>query len=57
MESVQKQIERANSRGVGQFHVFVGNQYRSTWRTLTVAEVVAKKCGGIVYNSDSNKVA
>lgn len=58
MATIEQQIKCANERGIGQFHVFDGNVYCSTWRTLKVAEVIAKeKDNGAVYNDSGVKVA
>lgn len=64
-------IEWANSRGVGQFHVFcdkpvyagkplvhVGkHQYSTTWNSFAVAVATAKRqTNGKVYNSEGRMV-
>jgi hypothetical protein len=70
MSSVFRQeIEAANKRGVGGFHVFcdqelyaggdwVGeNRYSTTWRTLETAKVVARKeKNGRVYDLSGSLV-
>ena len=50
------QIERANARGVGQFHVCDKHGVVSTWHSLEVARSVAARNGQWVYN-DNGKVA
>jgi len=65
----RQEIESANNRGVGGFHVFcdqelyagrewVGkNRYSTTWRTLETAEVVAgKETNGRVYDWNGSRV-
>ena len=49
----QKQLDAANARGVGQFHIFVGETYQwSTWRSLPVAAAVADREGGCLVVND-----
>lgn len=56
-KSFAETIAWANARGVGQLHVFEGDDlYCSTWRSFNVAVDVAKrKVNGRVYN-DSGKL-
>jgi hypothetical protein len=52
------QVEYANSRGVGQFHIFKNGQYeRSSWRSFEVAKAVANKHGARVVNDSGDYVA
>lgn len=49
-------IEQANTRGVGQFHVWDGMAL-TTWHSFDCAVAVARKAGGSVYNMDARRVA
>lgn len=52
-----KQIEHANSRNVGQFHLFDRGMYQqSSWHSLPVAISIARRNGWKVYNSWGEKV-
>ena len=51
-----QQVEFANSRGVGQFHIFHGEQYQSTWRSFDAAKVAADKNRAKVVNDSGDTV-
>jgi hypothetical protein len=52
----KQQVEFANSRGVGQLHIFVAGQYaRMSWRSFNVAKSSADRHGGCVVN-DSGEI-
>jgi len=53
----KQQVEYANSRGVGQLHIFVGGLYeRMSWRSFNVAKASADRCGGYVVNDNGQIV-
>lgn len=55
--SFQETIEWANNRGVGQFHVFDSrNYYHTTWRSYEIANAVAARHGGKVFNDSGDDV-
>jgi len=56
MCTIKQQVEYANSRGVGQFHLFEGEQYRTTWRSYGTAKALADKYGHTVYNDSGRAV-
>jgi hypothetical protein len=51
-----QQVEYANSRGIGQLHVFKGDQYQTTWRSFEVAKAAANECRAKVVNSSGDTV-
>lgn len=59
---LQKQLDEANARGVGQFHIYEGGQVTGTWRTFTGACWVADRRRtennrkAEVYNDSGEKV-
>lgn len=48
-------IEKANARGIGQFHVFEDGKYHSTWHSYGTAVAVAKSEPNRRLYNDSGK--
>jgi hypothetical protein len=56
-KKIMKQIEGANERDLGQFHVFNLDVYYSTYNSFDVAKVIAEKQDHpAVYNSSGKLV-
>lgn len=55
----KNELDHANSRGVGQFHLCddEGRYTGSTFRSFEVAKVIAAKHGYRVYNDSGEHVA
>lgn len=56
---LQSELDYANSRGVGQFHLcdHEGRYTGSTWHSFGTAKAIAAKHGQRVYNDSGERVA